>query len=74
MTKAFISTDELESNHYDSSFFESVDGEQVILRTTEGDYELFAIRDSYSGWCINTEDGRVLEFVCSLPDHQPVVN
>lgn len=46
--------------------FVSQDGEgEVVLRNKDGRLEFFAIRDSYSGWCIKTTDGRVLEFVRS---------
>jgi hypothetical protein len=51
----------LRSNGYTGIVSQNEDGE-VILRTEEGTYEVFAVRDSYSGWCIPTECGRVLEF------------
>jgi hypothetical protein len=39
---------------------------EVILRNDSGDLEVFAVRDSFSGWCIPTDQGRVLEFVRSI--------
>ncbi len=59
-----ISKRELVANGY--LHIVSQDGETVILRRKDGGNELFAIRESYSGWCIETEDGRVLEFCKSL--------
>lgn len=58
-----ISSEELLANGYTEIV--SQDDEEVVLRTEEGGLELFAIRDSFSGWCLDTTDGRVLEFVSS---------
>lgn len=47
----------------------SQDGKgEVVLCSNKGRLHFFAIRDSYSGWCIETEDGRFLEFVDKSPD------
>lgn len=44
----------------------SQDGKgKVVLRNHNGRHEFFAIRDSYAGWCVHTDDGRVLEFIHS---------
>lgn len=42
------------------------DGCEVTLRNNHGGLEVFAVRESYSGWCIPTDDGRVLEFCRSI--------
>jgi hypothetical protein len=38
----------------------------VLLRNDSGGLELFAVRDSYAGWSIPTDQGQVLEFRRSL--------
>ena len=38
----------------------------VTLCNEEGDFEFFGVRDSFSGWCIPTDCGRVLEFCRSI--------
>lgn len=59
-----ISSEELLANGYTEIV--SQDGEEVVLRTEEGDLELFVMRLDYAGWCIDTTDNRVLEFVRSV--------
>jgi hypothetical protein len=43
------------------------DGEgEVTLRNDSGGLEVFALRDSYAGWSIPTDQGKVLEFCRSI--------
>jgi len=45
----------------------SQDGEgEVVLRNDCGGLEVFAVRDSFAGWSIPTEQGKVLEFCRSI--------
>ncbi len=60
-----ISKTELVDNGY--THIVSQKDESVVLRRVDGNNELFAIRESYSGWCLEADDGRVLEFCRSLP-------
>ena len=60
-----VSQKELRCNGYAEIADQDSEGE-VILRTTWGGLEVFQVRDSYSGWCIDTECGRVLEFCREL--------
>ena len=55
-----VSNDELRSNGYLEIVSQDDSGE-VILRNEDGGLEVFAVRDSYAGLCIDTDDGRVLE-------------
>ncbi len=58
-----ISQAELTDNGY--LYIVSQDSHNVILRNTDGRNEHFAIRESFSGWCLDAEDGRFLEFCSS---------
>ena len=41
----------------------SQDGDgEVVLCNEEGDLEVFGVRDSFAGFCVPTDCGRVLEF------------
>ena len=61
-----ISKKELVANGY--LHIISQDDETVILRNVNGSKDLYAIRESYSGWCIETEDGRLLEFCSNIKE------
>jgi hypothetical protein len=39
---------------------------EVTLRNDQGGLEVFAIRDSYAGWSVPTDQGKVLEFCRSI--------
>ena len=58
-----ISKDELSVNGYSHIVFQ--DNDIVVLAIKDGGNDTFAIRESYPGWCLDTEDGRVLEFCSS---------
>ncbi len=58
-----ISRFELIDNGY--SHIVSQDDDYVIICNFDGVHEHFAIRKSFSGWCLEAEDGRVLEFCFS---------
>lgn len=60
-----VTQDELAGNGYTEVVSQSEDGE-VTLRNEEGGLEVFVVRDSYAGWSISTDDGRVLEFCRSI--------
>lgn len=66
MTPISVSQDELTAHGYTEIAHQTEDGE-VILRDESGHLEVFQAflpsRDSYSGWCLYTEDDRCLEFV-----------
>lgn len=38
----------------------------VTIRRDDGGSDVFQIRDSYAGWSLETDDGRCLEFCCSI--------
>jgi len=40
----------------------------VLLQTPVGWYDLFVIRDSYAGWHIKADDGRVLEYCATISE------
>lgn len=49
----------------DHGYTEIVDQDdegEVTLRNKDGGLEVFAVRDSFAGWSVPTDDGRVLEF------------
>jgi hypothetical protein len=54
---------ELEANGYVRIV--SQEDETVRVETEEGRIETFTIRESYAGWNLRCEDGRVLEFCSS---------
>ena len=39
---------------------------EVTLRNDQGGLEVFAVRDSYAGWSVPTDQGKVLEFCRSI--------
>ena len=39
---------------------------EVTLRNDRGGLEVFAVRDSYAGWSVPTDQGKVLEFCRSI--------
>ncbi len=57
-----IETVELIENGYIGIVSQDGQGE-VVLCNEEGDFEVFAVRDDFAGWCLDTYCGRVLEFV-----------
>lgn len=59
-----VAQDELAANGYVEIVEQNDDG-SVFISTVDGGNECFQVRDSYSGWCLSCEDGRVLEFVRS---------
>lgn len=63
--KTTVEKFELTDNGYEKIVSQTTD--TVVIRDQDGKYELFAIRDSFSGWCLDTEQGKVLEFCRSLP-------
>lgn len=56
-----VDDDVLREEGYTSIVSQNGDGE-VRLLTECGKIEVFVVNDSYSGWCIPTKCGRVLEF------------
>jgi len=60
-----VAPDELTDNGY-SAMLDDDGKPGVRIRRVDGGVDVFAVRDSYSGWCLNTEDGRVLEFCYSI--------
>ena len=56
-----VDRNELAANGYREIVSQDGCGE-VILRNALGGLEVFAVRDDYAGFCLDTEDGRVLEF------------
>ena len=60
-----VSNDELRSNGYLEIVSQDDSGE-VILRNEDGGLEVFVVQDSHAGWCLYTDDGRVLEFCRSV--------
>lgn len=60
LTEITVSDDVLREHGYTEIVDQDEDGE-VTLRNEDGGLEVFAIRDSYSGWCIPTDCGKVLE-------------
>ena len=60
-----IPEEELDAEGYLEIVDQTDDGE-VLLLTVGGAMELFQVRDSHSGWHLDTTDGRVLEFVRSI--------
>ena len=62
-----VMRDELVANGY-IAVLDYDDPAEVLLRRDDGGIDVFAIRDSFAGWCLDTSDGRVLEFCCSIPD------
>ena len=56
-----ISLNVLRAEGYTELVVENDEGE-VTLRNEDGGLEVFAVRDSFSGWSIPTDQGRVLEF------------
>ena len=61
-----ISKRELVANGY--LHIVSQDDETVILRNVDGGKDLYAIRESFSGWCLEADDGRVLEFCSNMKE------
>lgn len=61
-----ISRDELEINGYTEIVDQDGRGE-VTLRHEDGTLEVFSVRDSFSGWSLETVDGQPLEFCRSIP-------
>lgn len=63
----FVTVDpqELLDNGYTNIVSQDGDG-GVVLCTDGGTLEHFAVRDSVAGWCLDTDDGRVLEFCRSI--------
>jgi len=60
-----VTKEELEANGYVEIVEQNDDGSVVILNG-DGGCDLFQVRDSYAGWCLECECGRVLEFCRSL--------
>jgi len=61
MTLVTVSRDVLGDHGYTE--IAGQDGEGgVTLRNECGGLEVFAVRDSYAGWSVPTDCGRVLEF------------
>jgi len=60
-----VESAELVENGYSEITEDHEDG-RVVIRKDEGGYDVFQVRASYSGWSLDTEDGRVLEFCYSI--------
>jgi hypothetical protein len=60
-----VSQSVLTAEGYTEIVDQDSDGE-VTLRNDSGGFEVFAVRDSYSGWSIPTDQGQVLEFCRSI--------
>ena len=56
-----IALDVLIDHGYTAIVSQDGDGE-VVLCNEEGDLEVFGVRDSFAGFCVPTDCGRVLEF------------
>jgi hypothetical protein len=60
-----VAQDVLIENGYTEIVDQDGEGE-VTLRNDSGGLEVFAVRDSYAGWSISTDQGKVLEFCRSI--------
>jgi hypothetical protein len=65
-----VEPEELESNGYDAIVHQDGEG-AVYIRNVTGGVEVFAVRDDYADWSLDTTDGRCLEF-CRTADSDEV--
>lgn len=65
MALVTVSRDVLGDHGYTEIVDQDGEGE-VTLRNECGGLEVFAVRDSYAGWSVPTDCGRVLEFCRSI--------